>query len=106
MADNEIITHTDDKKAITPAASDNAEPLKDIIYINENHSHKKEGKGDDVMLTQFILCLLLVLSVFLLRFVNEDFQKEIFSMYSERTNANAEPFIAAVFETIENWFKK
>ena len=106
MADNEIITHTDEEKAITPAVSDNPEPLKDIIYIDDKPSRKKEGRGDDVMLTQCILCLIIVLSVFLLRFINVEYQKEIFSMYSEKINADAEPFIAAVLETIENWFKK
>lgn len=95
-----------EEKTLCPAAENTAEPLKDIIYIDDKPSRKKEGRGDDVMLTQCILCLILVLSVFLLRFINEEYQKEIFSMYSEKTNANAEPFIAAVFETIENWFKK
>lgn len=106
MADNELMPDTKEEKALSPAAADGAEPLKDMIYIDENHARKKDGKSDDVMLTQCILCLILVLSVFLLRFISEEFQKELLAMYSDKTNAPAEPFIADILEAIEAWFKK
>lgn len=106
MADNELMTKTDEKPLLTAAASDSSENIKDMIYIDENHSRKKDSKGDDVMLMQFILCLLIVLSVFLLKFINGEFQQELLSMYSDKINAPAEPFIADILKAAEAFFKK
>lgn len=106
MADNEIMIKTDEKPSLAANASDSSDNIKDMIYIDENHSRKKDSKGDDVMLTQFILCLLIVLSVFLLKFINGEFQHELLSMYSDKTNVSAEPFIADILSAVEAFFKK
>lgn len=106
MADNEIMIKTDEKPSLAADASDSSDNIKDMIYIDENHSRKKDSKGDDVMLTQFILCLLIVLSVFLLKFINGEFQQELLSMYSDKTNVSAEPFIADILSAVEAFFKK
>lgn len=106
MADNEIMIKTDEKPSLAADASDSSDNIKDMIYIDENHSRKKDSKGDDVMLTQFILCLLIVLSVFLLKFINGEFQHELLSMYSDKTNVSAEPFIADILSAVEAFFKK
>lgn len=83
-----------------------SEPHGDVIFLDEGKSDKKKGSGDDVMLTQCILCLMLVLSVFLLKFISDDFQGELLSIYKEKTSASAEPFVAKIVEMIEAWFKK
>ncbi|MDE6019909.1 MAG: hypothetical protein K2H01_02775 [Ruminococcus sp.] len=77
-----------------------------ILYIDENSSGKKKTHGDDVILTQCILCLILALAVFLLKFISEDFQHDLLSVYTEKTNAPAEPFIVQITEAIEAWFKR
>ena len=94
------------ENALSTIAQDNLNQHGEIIYIDENKSVKKKTSGDDVMLTQCILCLVLVLSVFLLKFIRADFQHKLLSIYSEKMNAPAEPFIIKIVEAVETWFKK
>lgn len=94
------------ENVLSTIAQDNLNQHGEVIYIDENKSVKKKTSGDDVMLTQCILCLVLVLSVFLLKFISDDFQHKLLSIYSEKLNAPAEPFILKMIGTIEAWFKK
>ena len=74
------------------------------IYIGDEP--KVSGKSDDVMMTQGILCIILVLSLVVLRFINGDFLDELLSMYRERTASPPESFLAEIIETVEKWFGK
>lgn len=94
------------ENVLSTIAQDNLNQHGEVIYIDENKSAKKKTSGDDVMLTQCILCLVLVLSIFLIKFISVDFQHNLLSIYSEKMNAPAEPFILKIIETVETWFKK
>lgn len=89
----------------TEVVQELSKPHSDVIFIDESKSDRKKSSGDDVMLTQCILCLILALSVFLLKFISDDFQNELLSIYKEKTSAPAEPFIIKIIEIIEAWFK-
>ena len=76
------------------------------IYIGNSDPHPKKGRSDDVMMTQCIFCIILVLSMFALHWISSDFQKELLILYKEKVIAPAEPFLANVIETAEQWFRK
>ncbi len=88
-----------------PFVQELSEPSEDMIFLDKSKPDRKKSSGDDVMLTQCILCLMLALSVFLLKFISDDFQGELLSIYNEKTSAPAAPFIVKIMETIEAWFK-
>lgn len=107
MDTDNIKNNTKEENALSTASvvQEISAPHEDMIFLDESKSDKKKGSGDDVMLTQCILCLMLALSVFLLKFISDDFQGELLSIYKEKTNASAEPFIVKIIEVIEAWFK-
>ncbi len=74
------------------------------IYIGEEP--KASGKSDDVMMTQGILCIILVLALVVLRFINGDFLNELLSIYAERTSSPPESFLADIIRSAEQWFRK
>ncbi len=98
-------THDENKLSDNAVSRELSARYNDVIFIDEKKPDKKKSPGDDVMLTQCILCLILVLSVFLLKFISDDFQRELLSIYKENTSAPAESAIAKIIETIEEWFK-
>lgn len=74
------------------------------IYIGDEP--KASGKSDDVMMTQGILCIILVLALVVLRFINGDFLDELLSIYAERTSSPPEDFLADIIISAEQWFRK
>ncbi|MGN0584420.1 MAG: hypothetical protein ACI4JD_03090 [Ruminococcus sp.] len=103
--ENDTVKNSDEH-SVMPVISGISEPSNDVIYIDKKRSGRMKGKSDDIMLTQCILCLILALSVFLLKYINEDFQTGFISLYKQRTEASAEPFIMKITEIIEAWFKR
>lgn len=102
--ENDTVKNSDEN-TVMPVISGIAEPGNELIYIDKKRRGRVKGKSDDIMLTQCILCLILALSVFLLKYIDEDFQTEFLSLYKQRTEAPAEPFIMKITEIIEEWFK-
>ena len=86
----------------TTAPEENAasEPL----YITGDD--RKKNRSDDVMLTQGILCVILALAVFGLKFINQEFQAELLELYEERLLAEPEQFLVKIITAAENWFRK
>lgn len=66
----------------------------------------KKQKSDEVFMTQCILCVLLVFSIFVIHWINSDFQEKILSIYNTHLHAPAENTIMEFVEKIESWFKK
>ncbi|MBQ8823746.1 MAG: hypothetical protein IJZ64_00770 [Ruminococcus sp.] len=66
----------------------------------------KKQKSDDVFMTQCILCVVLVFSIFVIHWIDSDFQEKILSIYNTHLHAPAENVIMEFVEKIESWFKK
>ena len=81
-----------------------ADSCTEKIYIGEER--KASGKSDDVMMTQGILCIILVLALVVLRFINSDFLEKLLSIYNERISSPPEGVLADMIESAEQWFRK
>lgn len=73
-------------------------------YVGKSRGRKRQRYGD-VALMQGILCCLLLASVFVLRWLNADFQAELIGLYQEKTHAPAEDWLLNLTQTIEGWFR-
>ncbi len=75
----------------------------ETIYLNPQDVRPEKHRSDDVMLTQCIFCIVLVLSVLGLHWVSRDFQEGLLTLYQEKISAPAEPFLARIMEAVEQW---
>ncbi|MBQ8687450.1 MAG: hypothetical protein IJ512_02725 [Ruminococcus sp.] len=78
----------------------------ETIYIDRKAPHRTKNRSDDVMMTQCIFCMILVLSIFGLHWISADFQEALLALYEEKVSAPAEPFLAHITEAAEQWFKR
>lgn len=76
------------------------------IYVRDSEHREKKHRSDDVMLTQCIFCLVLVLSVFGLSWIHAGFQEELLTLYEQKVSAPPEPFLARLIEAAEQWFHR
>lgn len=74
-----------------------------IVISDETKRTRRKQRGDDIMVTQCLLCMILVLSIFSLHWINPEFQSDLLSQYEEKLHAPAEAFIAQLLEKIESW---
>ena len=81
-----------------------AESGAERIYIAEDE--RASARSDDVMMTQGILCIILLLALVVLKFINSDFLSDLLAMYNEKISLPPEGVLADMIESAEQWFRK
>ncbi|MBQ8514758.1 MAG: hypothetical protein IJ496_05115 [Ruminococcus sp.] len=76
------------------------------VYVHDSERHEKKHRSDDVMLTQCIFCLVLVLAVFGLSWIHAGFQEKLLTLYEQKVSAPPEPFLARLIEAAEQWLRR
>ena len=67
--------------------TDSTIPNLETIHLAESASPKKSQHADDIALTQCILCMVLVLSVFALHWLKPDWQAFFLAQYTAKRDA-------------------
>ncbi len=89
----------------TATVSAEAVGITEPIYISYD-DEPKEKKSDDTLLTQLILCAVLVAVAFGMKYIDSDFQENMLSMYRRLLNAPPEEFLQKILDGLETWFKR
>lgn len=75
-----------------------------VLFIDDKKAESVKGAGDDVMLMQCILCVVLAVSAVITGFADNEFQSRLVSLYRDMMNSPAEHFLAEILKSIEAWF--
>lgn len=76
-----------------------------IVITGEKPRVRRKTGGDDVVLMQCLLCLVLVVSIFSLQWINPSFQEALLSQYEQKLHAPAEAFLQQFLEWLESWVR-
>ena len=70
--------------------TDSTIPNLETIHLAESASPKKSQHADDIALTQCILCMVLVLSVFALHWLKPDWQAFFLAQYTAKRDCSVQ----------------
>lgn len=78
-------------------------PGLETIHLAEPVSPKKSQHADDIALTQCILCMVLVLSVFALHWLKPDWQAFLLAQYAAKRDAPPVAWLDDLLRAVQQW---
>ena len=97
--------HIPEAAEIETSAEQSTAPMTESVQIIGKTVPKKAQHTDDVVLTQCILCALLVLVCFALRWLKPEWQTEILELYTHYRDAAPVAWLDSLLKSIQDWLK-
>lgn len=76
------------------------------IQISEEHTEIKKEHGDDVVLTQCILCVCMVLILFALHWLKPEWQTMLLTQYTQYRDEPPIAWLDQLLQAIQQWMQK
>ena len=99
----EEIEHSLERDKPETETTDSTIPSLETIHLAESASTKKSQHADDIALTQCILCMVLVLSVFALHWLKPDWQAFLLAQYAAKRDAPPVAWLDDLLRAVQQW---
>jgi hypothetical protein len=77
--------------------------IEPLVLTEERKQKKKKGSGEDCIFLQCLLSIVLMISIFSLRWIHPQFQAALLEQYQTKLYAPAEAFLTQILTQIEQW---
>lgn len=75
------------------------------VHVYENMKNSKKERADDIALTQCILCVVLILSVFVVYWLQPEWYQNLIEQYQLHRDAAPVTWIDALLHSLQEWLR-